>query len=280
MAARRSATAYTVTSSPGGKTAICPGSPCTVTGLTGGTLYTFTVHATNGTGNSAESGASAPVTVVSAPDAPSGRDRDGYRDHDRAGLQHAQRWWFSRTTGYEYSIDNGATWLTLPANTSGTQVTGTVSGLTPGTGYSVLVRAVNGIGTGAAAPAVSATTLPATPAAPVAVAGRASVTVTWTQSSTASVTGYTVSAVPGPATCTTTSAADTSCVIGATTGVAYTYTVVANSRAGASAASAASNEVTATAPVVPDSAPVIARHHADHEPRGADRGHPGLAGSP
>ena len=43
-------TSYTVTSSPGGLTATGAGSPLTVTGLTAGTPYTFTVRATNAIG--------------------------------------------------------------------------------------------------------------------------------------------------------------------------------------------------------------------------------------
>lgn len=63
---------------------------------------------------------------------------------------------------------------------------------------------------------------------------------------------------PGPATCSTSSADDLSCVIGATDGVTYTYTVVANSPAGPSAESAASQEMVASAPLVPASAPTSA----------------------
>ena len=63
-------TGYTVTSTPGSLTASGAASPIVVTGLTNGTSYTFTVHATNATGNSAESAASNAVTPTGVPDAP------------------------------------------------------------------------------------------------------------------------------------------------------------------------------------------------------------------
>lgn len=53
---------YTATSSPGGFTGTSATSPITVTGLTGGTTYTFTVKARNGVGPSAESHAFIRVT--------------------------------------------------------------------------------------------------------------------------------------------------------------------------------------------------------------------------
>lgn len=58
-------TGYTVTSSPGGITATGAASPITVSGLTNGTAYTFTVHATNDVGDSAESAAS--DSIVTGP---------------------------------------------------------------------------------------------------------------------------------------------------------------------------------------------------------------------
>jgi uncharacterized protein (TIGR02145 family) len=54
-------TNYTVTSNPEGRTATGPSSPLTVTGLTNGISYTFTVVATNAVGNSVASTASSAV---------------------------------------------------------------------------------------------------------------------------------------------------------------------------------------------------------------------------
>jgi hypothetical protein len=57
-------TLYTVTSNPGNITATGSGSPITVTGLTNGTSYTFTVVATNSLGQGSVSAASNAVTPV------------------------------------------------------------------------------------------------------------------------------------------------------------------------------------------------------------------------
>jgi hypothetical protein len=60
-----SITSYTVTSSPGGLTASGASSPITVTGLTNGTAYTFTVKANNANGSSLASAASNSATPTS-----------------------------------------------------------------------------------------------------------------------------------------------------------------------------------------------------------------------
>ena len=58
---------YTATSSPGSRSASCSASPCTVTGLTNGQSYTFSVTATNEAGEGPSSNLSSTVT----PQAPS-----------------------------------------------------------------------------------------------------------------------------------------------------------------------------------------------------------------
>jgi hypothetical protein len=65
-------TSYQVTASPGGATATGSGSPLTVTGLTNGTAYTFTITATNSAGTGAASPASSPVIPSAPAAAPTG----------------------------------------------------------------------------------------------------------------------------------------------------------------------------------------------------------------
>ena len=144
---------YTVTSSTGGRTCspTLPGPlTCTVTGLTPGTSYTFTVTAHNSKGSGASSLPSAVVkplalTVPGAPTAVSG-----------VGLSTAAdvRWTApaddggSAITGYKVT----STPSSKTCTTTGT-LTCRVTGLLNHTAYTFKVTATNAIGTGAASTA-------------------------------------------------------------------------------------------------------------------------------
>jgi uncharacterized protein (TIGR02145 family) len=139
-------TSYTATSSPDGITGTvtqATSGTITVSGLTPGTAYTFTLTATNAAGISVASVASNEVTPFTVPNAPTiGTATAG-------GLQ--------ATITYDAPGSNGGSTITSYTATSSpdgitgtvTQATSgtiTVSGLTPGTAYTFTLTATNAAG--------------------------------------------------------------------------------------------------------------------------------------
>jgi alpha-tubulin suppressor-like RCC1 family protein len=134
----------------------------TVTGLTNGVTYTFTVAAINSVGTGPESGMSDPATPATVPDAPT-------IGTAVAGSAEVTLSWTapgfdggSAITGYTVTPYIAAVAQT-PQTFNSTLTTQTVTGLTNGVTYTFTVAAINSVGTGPE----SGMSDPATPAAPV-----------------------------------------------------------------------------------------------------------------
>ena len=239
---------YTATSSPEGKTCSWSSGPltCTVTGLTHGTSYTFTVKATNAIGDSVASVASSPVMPKGPPGVPLSVT---------AGAANG-----AAAVSWVAPVSNGGAAISSYVVTSSPEgktcswssgpLTCTVSGLTNGTSYTFSVVAINSFGSGPISGASSGVTPRTVPGAPTSVTGAAangSVAVSWSVPSSnggAVITKYTVTSSPGGKTCAWSSGPLTCTVTGLTNGTAVTFTVVATNAAGDGAASSPSQGVT------------------------------------
>ena len=135
---------------------------------------------------------------------------------------------------------------TAVAPDGGAVYAGSSSGLAAVTPAGAAVGAVGGITGAVTAAAICPAIAPDAPTAVVGDPGDTLVDVSWTApagTGGAAITGYTVTASPGGATCTTTGA--TACAVtGLRNATAYTFTVTARNVAGTSAASKASSRVT------------------------------------
>jgi FtsP/CotA-like multicopper oxidase with cupredoxin domain len=252
---------YTVTSTPGGFTCNTSGAlTCPVSGLANGTPYTFSVTATNGQGTGPASGQSNAVIPGTVPNAPTVVKAV-------AGPGSAAVTWTApanpaiAVTGYTVTASGIGG---QSCQTTG-QLGCRVPGLTNGTSYTFTVTASNSFGSSLPAGpsnAVVPAPIPAAPTTVIATAGNAQATIRWlapasTQGLT--ISGYTVTSLPGAQTCTTTSAL--TCTIGGlTNGSSYAFTVAASiSPYGMVATSGASNIVTpATVPDAPTSVVAVA----------------------
>jgi hypothetical protein len=142
-------TGYTVTSSTGGHTCAWTSGPlsCTVTGLTNGTSYTFSVTARNANGTGSASVASGSVTPSTTPGAPTSVSATNAEN-----TQSVVTWVApvstggAAITGYTVTSSTGGhtcTWTSGPLSC-------TVTGLSNGTSYTFSVTARNVDGTGSA----------------------------------------------------------------------------------------------------------------------------------
>jgi titin len=184
-----SITSYTITANPGGQTCVSTTSfPCTVTGLTNGTAYTFTATATNPYGTSIASAPSAAVTPQPLPGAPTAASAV-------AGNASALVSWTAPApngdpvTSYKVTSLPGGKTCTATAPTTSC----TVTGLPNGRSFTFTVTATNLIGTGAP----SAATAPVTPAAPTVPGTPSGVTATLDTSNPNNYASYTIGFTQG-----------------------------------------------------------------------------------
>jgi len=159
-------------------------------------------------------------------------------------------------TNYQYNLNGGAFILFSPAATSSPV---TISGLTNGTSYTIILQAINDLGTSTDSNSLAAVPglVPGPPTALVATPGVAQASVTFTPpvyTSGLPITGYTITSSPGGFQ--QTGFAPPIVVTGLTNGTAYTFTAIATNIIGNSVPSAASSPVTPVAIPLPV-APVI-----------------------
>jgi hypothetical protein len=242
-------TGYTATSSPGGKSASGPAiaTSITVTGLTNGTAYTFTVTASNAIGTSQPSAQSNQVTPGILPGTPT-------KVTAKAGNGQATVNFKLPTNGTGPITSCTAT--SKPDGIIGTGVGSpiTVQNLTNGTAYTFTVTATNATGTGpASSPSNSVTPLgpPGVSTNVTATASNGQATVSFippTSTGGSPITDYTATSIPGGKKAK--SLKGPIIVKGLTNGTPYTFTVTATNKVGTSLASAPSNP-----PVIPATLP-------------------------
>jgi hypothetical protein len=163
----------------------------------------------------------------------------------------------SAIANYQHSEDNGVTWTLLSPSDASSPIV--VPSLLNGTAYSITLRAVNGVGPGAASAPVSVTprTVPAAPTGLVATAGSGSASIAFTPGAAngSAITNYQASKDNG-ATWTSLSPAGTSSpvtVTGLTNGTTYSLRLRAVNEAGVGAAS---TSVSVMPKAIPSTPPV------------------------
>ena len=253
-------TNYTVTSSPGGRTATTGNGStlrATVTGLTNGIAYTFRVVATNDIGDSPSSGSSTPVTPLPPYTAPS-VPRNITPTVSNASVY--LTWIVPESdggiaiTGYSVTSTDGTVGTIGTVDSETRNVT--ITNLTNGTLYTFTITATNGANYTSSD---SVTATPATnPSAPTIVGATVSnvtVNLSWNEPSSnggASITGYSVTRTNAGVTVTVpvNPGTTTATASGLTNGTLYTFTVTATNGAGFTS-SASRTAIPATTPSVP-----------------------------
>ncbi len=246
-------TQYRVTSIPDSQFGEGISSPITVTGLTNGQTYSFTVFAENARGIGPSSPSSNNVTPTGPPGAPTITAVTAADGQATVSFQAPTNTGGLPVLGY-----------TVISNPDGITATGassplTVNGLTNGQAYTFTVEANNAAGTGpASAPYVNGVVPVGAPSAPTITgvqAGDGSATVTFsapTNNGGSFISLYTITSAPGGIVATGSTSPIT--VTGLVDGQSYTFTMIANNEVKNSVNSDVSSPVV---PVGPPSPPTI-----------------------
>lgn len=145
FAGSSSITGYTVSSNTGGFTASGTSSPISIAGLTPNSSYTFTVVATNSSGNSVSSSASNSVTAqITAPGAPTGVSAS--MNVNSATISFTTPSFNGGATISGYTVTSSPGGLTSTGSSSPL----TITGLSPSTAYTFSVVATNSAGNSSA----------------------------------------------------------------------------------------------------------------------------------
>jgi hypothetical protein len=208
----------------------------TITDLSNGTPYSFTVKAVNAAGSSVPSSVSAtPRTIPGAPRSVTA---------DPSNTQVTVSWTDPSNNGGSaitgYTVTNVTTGTTY--DVSATVISKIVTDLSNGTAYSFTVKAVNAAGPSVSSSSVSATprTVPGAPTSVTVASSVGSVTVTWNPPASnggSEITGYTVS-VAGTRAVVTVGPTTYSATVAGLPSAPHNTTVVATNAAGSSSPSA------------------------------------------
>ncbi len=250
-------------------TVTCSTSPCTVTGLTNGSAYTFRVETNStvyGTATvSAPSVATNSITPATVPSAPTGVSATAGTNKITVAWSEPSANGSPITSYTVQAYDSTGTTPVVGATCTATAPSTTCdvsSSLVAGTNYTFKVTATSAAGTSSAStasPSAAMNSAPSVPLSVTATAGNSSATVSWSAPANingSAITSYTITAYTAgnvaSGTCTAVAPSETCTVTGLTNGTAYTFKATATNGIGTSAQSTASSAVTpSTVPTPP-----------------------------
>ncbi len=243
-------TSYTATSIPGnitGTLSQAGSGTITVSGLSEGTSYIFTVTATNIAGTGPASASSNSITTFATPVNTVAPVVSGTANFGQTLSTTDGTWTGTATITYTYQWQRSGTNISSATSSTYTLVQADV-----GNTIRCVVTGTNSYGNSSANSNSTASVSAIAPGAPTigtaTTVSKTSATVTFTAPASnggATITTYTATSSPGNVTGTLSQAGSgTITVTGLTPGTNYTFTVTATNSVGTSAASAASNQIT------------------------------------